>query len=340
MSGCEYIPIIDLSQWKNASQNEEVLSQWNDAMSTFGFALITGHGLPVSLYEEVRTEALDFFGRSHEEKMKFNYGSYGNPEGGFTPLNAEVVANSMQDTTSKNAPDVVESFVLLPGKTYEDPLKGKASVIPHAPQLFTHLEGLLHRLHEISSEALGLPTDYFRPFYDSAHPHAVASGHAGYAMRLAHYPPQAAPTLPQQYRYGAHRDYGGFTILKADAADWRCEGAAGLEVWVEQSQQWIPVKIPEEIPTPNDILIVNAGDFIHRWTNNKWNSALHRVSNPVPGSEAARQSRLSIVFFSGPMDDAVIPVMEGVNGEARYPPVRFGDFFMAKINPTKMEISS
>lgn len=127
----------------------------------------------------------------------------------------------------------------------------------------------------------------------------------------------------------------GFTILRADPSDWR-DGACdtgGLEVWIDIEKKWVPVRIPPE--HAETALIVNAGDLFQRWTNDKWKSALHRVSNPAPDSPAWGRDRFSLVFFSGPMNDVIVETIFGSEeGIVKYAPVRAGDYLLSKISPT------
>jgi hypothetical protein len=51
--------------------------------------------------------------------------------------------------------------------------------------------------------------------------------------------------------------------------------------------------------------VVNIGDLLMRWTNDRWISNTHRVVNP-PATAAARAKRLSIAFFHQPNYNALI----------------------------------
>lgn len=93
-------------------------------------------------------------------------------------------------------------------------------------------------------------------------------------------------------RAGAHRDYGCLTLIRSDAA--------GLEVET-RSGEWLPVQAP-----PGGY-VVNIGDLLQRWSNDRWVSTLHRV---VGDDDAPR--RQSLVFFHNPRGDAVV---EGVVAE-------------------------
>lgn len=65
-------------------------------------------------------------------------------------------------------------------------------------------------------------------------------------------------------QYGAHTDYLTYTVLNADSSDWSRDGAGGLQVLV--GDEWLPLRVPDKAAGG---LIVNAGDLIQRWTNDR-----------------------------------------------------------------------
>ena len=69
--------------------------------------------------------------------------------------------------------------------------------------------------------------------------------------------------------------------------------------------------------------MVNIGDLLMRWTNDRWLSNLHRVVNPPLDGPA--RARLSIAFFNHPNYDALIECLPS-QGAAKHPPVRSGDY--------------
>jgi isopenicillin N synthase-like dioxygenase len=101
------------------------------------------------------------------------------------------------------------------------------------------------------------------------------------SLRVIDYPASAGGT-----RAGAHRDYGCLTLIHSDAS--------GLEVET-RSGEWLPVEAP-----PGGY-VVNIGDLLQRWSNDRWVSTLHRVVGD--GSAPRRQS---LVFFHNPRSDAVV----------------------------------
>ena len=159
-------------------------------------------------------------------------------------------------------------------------------------------------------------------------------------------------------RYGAHTDFQGFTILRPDPRDWTTDGSGGLEVLHAGTGTWLPVALPPsseiqsrlrrgddtqnpgpgycQAPASDFALVVNAGDLIQRWTNDRWLSAVHRVSprgdavvaaatdstsapesapsstsasTPLPQRVTLSAGRKAVVFFSGPRDDALVAVL-------------------------------
>ena len=87
------------------------------------------------------------------------------------------------------------------------------------------------------------------------------------------HPPHSAPPSPGQLRTGAHTDFGAMTILAMTDAD------GCLEVRMPD-RKWLAVR-----PAPGT-LVVNLGDMMARWTNDRWTSTLHRVANPKNLSSA------------------------------------------------------
>ncbi len=153
-------------------------------------------------------------------------------------------------------------------------------------------------LMRLSAAALDLPDGFFAPFFDKMELN----------LRCVLYPDQPEAPDAHALRYGPHTDFSGFTILRQDDAP------GGLQV--KTADGWQDVKA---IP---GTLVINAGDLIQRWTNDRWVSNVHRVANPLRGLTGSTR-RLSVVLFTGPNADAQIATLPGC-GESKYPPILAG----------------
>ena len=120
-----------------------------------------------------------------------------------------------------------------------------------------------------------------------------------------------------------HTDYGTLTILRQDAAP------GGLEIQATDGR-WVP------IPFEPGTYVVNIGDLMARWTNDRWRSTLHRVVLPPPDSRGSTE-RFSLPFFHNANWDALVeclPTCLEPGESPRYPPVRAGTHLMAKFRST------
>ena len=176
---------------------------------------------------------------------------------------------------------------------------------------YAAMEDLATRIMRAFAVALTLPEDYFAPFID-----APIS-----ALRALNYPALSTPPKPGQLRAGAHTDYGSLTILLPQP------GSRGLEI-LAPSGKWL------EVPAIADAFVINIGDLMARWTNDRWVSTLHRVVIPDDGGLERRQS---FAFFHQPNWSAEICALQAclAPGEAlKYPAVRSGPYLMSKFRAT------
>ena len=193
-------------------------------------------------------------------------------------------------------PDLRESFFLGPIDDHRAAFEPEAAesyapnVLPAEPPGFVDAMVALYRgferlsadLLRIFALALEMPEHWF----------ADKTGRHFSVMSSHHYPPLLEQPKPGQLRTGAHTDFGAMTILAMTDA------AGGLEVKMPDGS-WSPV-----VAQP-DQLVINLGDMMARWTNNRWASTIHRVANP-PVLDLALSRRQSIGYFMHPDYDAPI----------------------------------
>ena len=113
-------------------------------------------------------------------------------------------------------------------------------------------------------------------------------------------------------RNAEHTDYGTLTIL------WSSD-SRGLQALSRQGE-WIDVVAPI-VDVSNDdgddvVFIINIGDLMMNWTNDRWVSTLHRV---VAHPETQGRRRSSMPFFHNPNPDAVIECIPSCLREGENP---------------------
>jgi isopenicillin N synthase-like dioxygenase len=144
---------------------------------------------------------------------------------------------------------------------------------------------LARDLRRIFARGIGLSEDYFEDKFDRHHS----------SLRVIDYVDQTEEPLPGQLRAGEHTDYGFLTILRSE------DSSGGLQVRPHNGD-WM------DVPTVADSFVVNIGDVMMRWTNDRWVSTLHRVVNPPSRHQPSR--RISIPFFHNPNVDAVVECLD------------------------------
>ncbi len=314
MAGDTHFPVFDLARFEAGSPREKLaLGAEVDAICrTSGFLAVAGHGVPDDTIKAAWTKAEAFFALPPERKQSASAPYPGYPYGYLAP-ETELLARSRG---VEAPPDIKESFNGGPARAPAGLVDREAldfcfapTIWPDAPDGFREawsayyaaMEDLAARIMRAFAVALTLPEDFFAPFLS-----APVS-----ALRALNYPALASPPKPGQIRAGAHTDYGSLTILLPQA------GSRGLEI-LGPDGAWIEV-----LPRPG-AFIVNIGDLMARWTNDRWTSTLHRVVIPDGGGAERRQS---FAFFHQPNWDAEIVALDAclaTNEAPKYPPCPLG----------------
>ncbi|MFP1681700.1 isopenicillin N synthase family dioxygenase [Alloalcanivorax sp. C16-1] len=318
------IPVIDLALALRGDHRERVrVAREIDAACTeVGFFTIRGHGVPVEVIDRLRDRASRFFNLPLPEKLRAQPDNPSVPRG-YRAIGFEALSHG---NTIDTPPDLKEYYHFgrpsWPDEPYYSSEQGQRFFVPNrwpdrpsdfadaAADYYRRVETLAEQLMELTALALGLDEQFFADKIDR---HITA-------MRINFYPEQKTAPEPGQLRAGEHTDYGLLTILNGE------NKPGGLQVQVRDGE-WIPVE------TAPDTFVVNIGDLLMRWTNDRWVSNVHRVVNP-PASAASLSQRISIGFFHHPNYDALIESVASP-GEARYPPVLSGEYRDEKYRVTR-----
>lgn len=324
------VPIIDVGPFRLGGTvgRHEVADQVGRAIADIGFLVITGHGVDPALIASVQQVSRTFFDLPLAEKMRVGRPAI-DVARGYIPIEAESIGRSRNVETPG---DLNESLMIGPVDVAADRYFSASEAGRHfAPNLWpaepSDLRGryvayyramgsLAAELMAMFALALDLPDDFFAARIDR---------HIS-RLRVRNYPAPLVPPKPGQLRAGAHCDYGSLTILRAE------DKPGGLQVY-NRVEQWV------DVPIAPDSFIVNIGELMARWTNDRWRATLHRVVNP-PVEQAADSRRQSLVFFHNPNYDSVVaclPSCLAPGEEPRYPGITSGGHLRAQFTRTQVE---
>ena len=314
------VPLVDLTEaFEPGPGQDAAIDAIRKACEDIGFLMITGHGVPDSAVSAIEDASRRFFSLPQEEKMR--YAARPGVFRGYRPPEEAALAKSRDIET---APDLTEAFSI---NRFDDVEAARRSGLregreaffapniwperPHGlrPAFETYyavLEDLTNRLMGLMALALGLDESWFD---DKIRDHITN-------LTVNHYYALAGPPAPNQFRRGEHTDWGDVTILYHD-------GRPGLQIKPPDGE-W------EDVPTVAGAFVVNLGDLMAAWTNDRWRSTLHRVV--VPDGET--EDRLSIAFFHQPAYDArieCIPTCTSPEEPPRHSPTTSGEWILSML---------
>lgn len=290
------VPTVDISDPTSTS-----LQAIDAACRDHGFFLLSGHGLD-DLISQTWVQTRRFFDADRSVRTSITR-SQENPLGYFD----RELTKRKRDT--KEVLDFIDpTQTLLDARNqWPDGLPDFKEVMV---EFFDAFSILADRTLSLLHDALQL----------TAHSRSLTScARTSSTVRLNHYP--IGDPVPANERdgladlgetaLGYHTDPGVLTLLLQD-------NTGGLQTQARDGR-WIDIA-----PTDGTI-VVNLGDMMQAWTNDRYRAAIHRV---VP---MTTQRRFSIPYFSNPKRDAIIePIPELCTAGPRYRPIQWRSFMAAR----------
>lgn len=309
------IPVIDFAQMlgRDPAARASVGEAVRKACTEVGFFYASNHGVPSEVIESCFSAAHAFFDLAEAEKMAIHV-SKSEEMRGYTPLLGE-------NTDPQNKGDLHEGFDLALDLDSSDP-DVQAGIFGYGPNQWPEslpafrapimayhnaIRAFGERIFAAFALALELPEEFFAPKITKPMAH----------MRVLHYPSQDGEIDERQIGIGAHSDYECFTILCTD-------DTPALQV-LNAEGRWIMA------PPVEGAFIVNVGDLMARWTNDYFQSTMHRAIN------TSGKRRYSIPFFFGCDSAEIIEVLPSCQSEDRppkYPPITAGDYVRSRFDET------
>ena len=283
----------------DSADRERFAAAFADALSEIGFAVLVGHGIDPTLYDDIHDQVLDLFESTPlEDKMRFEAQRVGSVAQGYFPI----------EHTSEIHPDLVEGWVFC-RRAFDVPqeLERPFRAEDYWPR--ADYERAFRRL-VLAHEALFQPVAQAMLQGLGCDPHLLDQKLTGtnLGLRLNYYPPMSE----EQASSGAgrllgHEDVDLFTLLPASRVD-------GLQVWNHCSGRWV------RLSPPRGSLIINTGDYMQRLSNDRLPSTTHRVGKPTDGSHLA-SARVSFATNVYLWEDEMLEVLPGL-GPHKYPPIK------------------
>ena len=315
---------------KQQSLNK-LVNDVKNAMENVGFMQITSPVFPSNLCKQLYRVQKEYFALPILEKTKIKM----SPEYPYGYESNEILSMSFDESDEDQGhsrlftnninyktdhKDFKETYQVCLSKKYISNAK-----IPKRPEMFgkvlsdyyDYMAELSFNLMELFALALDLPREFFNNKIDC---------HQS-SLRLLNYPPVQNLDAESKYRSdrikiraSEHSDYGICTILNQDSN-------GGLQIRrsqnLKRNSDW------EDVAPLKEHFVVNIGDMMMRWTNDKWKSTVHRV---VAKEENYTQTRQSAAFFFNANADALIETIESccVNAKNKYKNVIAGEYLRMK----------
>jgi isopenicillin N synthase-like dioxygenase len=289
----ESVPVIDIARLDSSGTLQELDAACRD----WGFFQVVNHGFEPAAATNLMHAMRAFFGQPAEAKQRLSR-SRENPWGYY------------DKELTKNVRDWKEVWDIGPSDG--------ASIVPQWPvglpgfraaveSYVQSCEELAFRLLAALSQNLGLPDAHLAQWFRGSHTSF---------LRLNYYPVCPAPAAPAGLARAAsghlgvnyHTDAGALTLLLQDAQP-------GLEVY--RDGHWYLVE-PHA-----GALVINIGDIVQVWSNDRYPAALHRV---IVNSESPRYSA---PYFFNPGYRTIyapLPSMVDERHPPRYRPINWGEF--------------
>jgi len=310
------IPVIDFGPAfrRDPRGLEAVSAQVRRASEGVGFFYLAGHGVPQAVIDDAFQASREFHAMSPEEKnrLKIDENNIG-----YLGVNQSIQgASSVYKATR---PNYNESFFIThdrgpdhPDVVAGKPLRGmnqwpeghhrmRAAMVRYLETL----DGVGDRMLPVLARSLEMPADFFAPFF---------ANEAHVTLRFLHYPPQEVDD-DEQFGQGPHTDNSFITILAR-------EDVPGLAVRLPNGEWLAPPVIP-------GTFLVNLGNMMKRWSNDRFHSTPHGVLND------SGKDRYSIAFFYSPNVDSVIecvPTCMSADNPPRYPRAVYRDLVLEFYN--------
>lgn len=308
MGAADTIPLIDLGPTLagEAGAAERAAAELRAALTEIGFYYIANHGIAPALTADIYRQAARFHALPLEQKLAIGIDRH---NVGYLPMKGDTLRTSTVAAVTKanlnealfvvrdlppDHPDIVARRRFRGANQWPAGLPGfREAVVAYCDAM----EALVRRLVPLYARALDLPPTWFDTAFTEPQ----------YKLRMTHYPQQ--PVTDDEFGIAPHTDTSFLTLLAPNEVP-------GLSIRVP-SGEWIAAP-----PIPG-AFVVNGGQLLQRWTNDKFLATPHRAVNHTGGE------RYALAFFCDASIDwpiAAVPTCTGPDNPPRYATTYFTEY--------------
>ena len=305
------IPSLDLNDFLSADscKKEKFVKDIGEAYEKIGFVALKGHFLSSKNIEEIYSQIKKFFDLPINIKCKYELDGFAGQRG-FTSFGKE-------HAKGKKHGDLKEFWHFgqyLSNDEYEKFGYPKNLIVKELPK-FNKIGKLVYKSLEKTALNVLRAISLFLNLDEYHFDQYVNKGNS--ILRPIHYPPINSKPVGAE-RAAAHGDINLITLLMG-------AHGRGLQV-LKNDGEWI------DAIADKDEIIINVGDMLSRYTNNRLKSTIHRVINPP--KEHWTKSRYSIPFFLHPVGSMSLNVLNScIDGDnpKKYSDITANDFLIQRL---------
>lgn len=296
------IPVLDVGPWFGDGDPEELerlAAQLRHVGERVGFHFLVGHGIPTAVTGSMFDQAAAFLTAPDPIKRAIEIDGPDAPMPGIgylpvgerrLPRRAKGNLNEAvlfkQDRDHRLGDNLWPDAAAVPGF--------RAAVESYAAEI----ERVALATLPIYARALDLPADWFTDAFRSPF----------YRLRMTRYAPvHGNAGGGDEFGIAPHVDTTFFTLL--------AQSGPGLTIYGEEQAAWL------RVPAIPDALVVNTGELLRQWSNDRFRSVKHFVPpHRGPGD------RYSVPFFFNATADhpmVCLPTCTDADNPPRYPPVSY-----------------
>ncbi len=294
------MPVVDLGSYRtsrDATELQRLGSQVRWIGENVGFHFLTGHGIPVDVTEAMFAAAREFLTAPDSVKRSIEIDGPGAPiaGAGYLPIGQRRLPRRAKGNLNEAVLFKQDRALRLADNAWPDPAVFPL-FRPAVEDYAAAIESVALELVPIYAKALDLPADFFDPAFASPFSR----------LRMTRYKPVES-TDHDDFGIAPHVDTTFFTLLAQDQP--------GLTIFGEQQQTWLAA------PVVPGALVVNTGELLRQWSNDRFVSVKHFVP-PHQGTS----DRYSIPFFFNATADypmTCLPTCTSPDNPPKYPTVSY-----------------